>query len=93
MKTELILIIIIAIYILFTLFVRKKIVAAYYLKEERRRLHKKLIWFIPFLGPLMLRAFWKERKENIEVKTKFTRKKDRSGFYESGIGIKSDFNH
>ncbi len=51
-------------------------------------LHKKMIWFLPFIGPLLIKGFWaRNSKERFDTMTKAQRndKKD-GGFYESGIG-------
>ena len=87
MEITLILVLIATAYILVNLYVTGKINKAFYLKEDRRALHKKLIWIIPFLGPLMIRGSWKKRKiEKLDVITKDKRKRTKSHFYESGIG-------
>ena len=76
------------VYILLNIYVTRKINKAYYLKEERRKLHKIFIWIIPFLGPLMIKSFWQEKKnETMEVMTKDKRKIDKSSYYESGSGM------
>jgi hypothetical protein len=77
-------------YILLTLYVTRRVKKSFYLNEERRAFHKKLIWAIPFLGPLMIIGFWKkERKVNFETMTKEDREKRKGDFYESGIGLNS----
>lgn len=50
------------IYVGFTLWVRRKITKALYLSSKRRTLHLWFIWCVPFLGPLILRGFWKQRE-------------------------------
>lgn len=85
MKT---LLIILTAYIICNLYVTRRITKAYYLNEERRVLHKKMIWFLPFIGPLLIKGFWaRNSKERFDTMTKAQRndKKD-GGFYESGIG-------
>ncbi|MCB9235657.1 MAG: hypothetical protein H6581_28685 [Bacteroidia bacterium] len=77
------------VYIFFNLRVMDKIDAARYADESQRKMHKKFIWFVPFLGPLMIRGYWGRRKE---TKLEITTKKDRevekgASFYESGKGI------
>ena len=75
-------------YIVLNMYVAKKINKAFYLKEKRRKLHEKIIWLIPFLGPLMLRGFWKKnRSTKLDVITKSNRKNKAGGFYESGLGV------
>lgn len=44
----------------FNLFVTRQIDRAYYVDEERRRLHKKFIWLVPFVGPLVILGFWRK---------------------------------
>ncbi len=60
-----------------------------YLNEERRRLHKRLIWLIPFLGTLLIIGFWIKLKPKFETMTKEEREKKKGNFYESGIGLNS----
>ena len=36
----------------------------FYSDEERRKLHKKFIWMIPFVGPLMVRGYWRKKSKN-----------------------------
>jgi hypothetical protein len=85
------LIIIGAIYILLNLYVTRRINKSYYLNGERRELHKKLIWIIPFIGPLLIRGFWKmEKNKKIKTITKEEREKKKGDFYESGIGLYGD---
>jgi hypothetical protein len=77
-------------YIVFNLYVTKKINKASYLSQERRGLHKKLIWIIPFVGPLLIIGFWRNEKEvKFETMTKDKRDKEKGDFYESGIGLNS----
>jgi hypothetical protein len=78
------------VYIVLNLYVTKKINKASYLNEERRALHKNLIWFIPFIGPLMINGFWrKDKKVEFETMTKDQREKKKGDFHESGIGLNS----
>ncbi len=75
------------IYILLNVFVTKRINKSYYLSEEMRSLHKKFIWFLPILGPLIIKNFWRKPKtNNIQVNTKSQRDKNAKydGFYDSG---------
>ena len=75
-------------YFIFNLYVAGKIAQAHYLSEERRQLHQKLIWFIPFFGPWMLKGFWTSSKQKrFDVITKENRKREQGGFYESGKGM------
>lgn len=78
-----------ALYVLVNLSVTKKITAAVYLNEDRRNLHKKIIWIIPFLGAWMLRAYWKtKQKKQLTTTTKQNRKLEKGGsFTESGAGM------
>ena len=79
------------IYFGINIYVNSKISKAYYLQEERRKIHKLLIWIIPFLGALMIRSHWKKRDKNdIKVVTKTSRKNKSGGFYESGIGMSGE---
>ena len=76
------------VYIVFNLYVTKKINKASYSNEERRALHKNLIWFMPFIGPLMIIRFWrKDRKVEFDTMTKAQREKKKGDFYESGVGL------
>ncbi len=78
------------IYILLNVFVTKRLNKSYYLSEEMRTLHKKFIWFLPFLGPLLIKNFWRKQKsKNIQINTKTQRDKNAKydGFYESGQGV------
>ena len=75
-------------YVFINIYVTKRINKALYLKEERRRLHKKFIWYLPFIGPLIIRGFWKTREDkDLEVMTKSKRKIDKSNYTESGTGM------
>ena len=88
MIIEITVILVLIAYFLFTNYVRNKINKSIYLNEERRNLHKKLIWIIPFLGPLMIRSFWKKQNPNdMKVISKATSKKRKMNFTESGKGI------
>lgn len=88
MEIYLIILITLLVYYFFTLYVQRRIGKSLYLDEKRRILHKKMIWILPFLGPIIIRGFWKKRKEKkLEVMTKSKRKIDKSNFYESGKGI------
>ena len=78
-----------AVYIILNLYVTGRINKSYYLNEERRGLHKKLIWIIPFIGPLLIIGFWTKRKIKSETMTKNEREKKKGDFYESGIGLNS----
>lgn len=74
----------------FNLFVTRQINRAYYVDEERRRLHRKFIWLIPFVGPLIILGFWRKRKRvKFDTITKQERDKKKGDFYESGIGLDS----
>jgi hypothetical protein len=64
-------------YIILNLIVSKKINQAYYLKEERRSLHKKVIWIIPFLGPLLIKSHWSKNEEKLKVTTEANRRNKR----------------
>lgn len=79
---------VICLYISLNIYVQKKIDNGSYLKEERKELHKILIWLVPFLGPLMIKHFWDSRcKINTDVITKKDRKTTSGSFHESGIGV------
>jgi hypothetical protein len=78
------------VYIILNLFVTKRINKSTYLSEDMRSLHKKFIWFLPFLGPIIIKNFWgKPKKDNIQTNTKTQRDKNAKydGFYESGKGM------
>jgi hypothetical protein len=61
-----------------------------YMDEERRKLHKKFIWLVPFVGPLLIAGFWrKAKKVKFDTMTKQQRDKNKGDFYESGIGLDS----
>lgn len=78
------------VYIILNLYVTGRINKSYYLNEERRGLHKKLIWVIPFLGPLIIIGFWRKTgKIKTDTMTKEQREKRKGDFYESGIGLNS----
>lgn len=84
-----IIVVILIAYFIFTKYVNNKINKSLYLNESRRNSHKIFIWIIPFLGPLIIRNFWKTREDNeLEIMTKKKRKQDKSNFYESGKGIR-----
>lgn len=84
-----IIIIVLFVYYFFTKYVNDRINKSLYLNESRRNSHKIFIWIIPFLGPLIIRSFWKKREDNeMEIMTKEKRKQDKSNFYESGKGIR-----
>lgn len=78
------------VYILFNVFVTKRINKTTYLNEDMRSLHKKFIWFLPFLGPIIIKNFWgKPKTVKIQTNTKTQRDKNAkyNGFYESVKGI------
>ena len=78
------------IYVLLNGYVTKRLNKSYYINEEMRSLHKKFIWFLPFLGPLIIKNFWKKPKtNNVQTNTKTQRDKNTKydGFYESGQGV------
>lgn len=76
-------------YILLNIFVMWRINTSFYLREERRKIHKLLIWFIPFIGPLLIFNYWTKSKSTFEVMTKEQREKKKGNFYESGVGLDS----
>ena len=53
------------VYVLLNLFVTIRINKANYLNEERRRIHKRFIWLIPFVGPLLIKGFWTKANQNL----------------------------
>ena len=69
-----ILVLIFSMYLALNSFVLIKINKALYLKEERRNIHRVLIWVIPFLGPLLIKSHWITHKNNINVMTKSKRR-------------------
>lgn len=75
---EILLILAIGFYVGINLRVTKKINNANYLKENRRKLHKKIIWILPFLGPLLIKSFWQKKKnEASDAMIKGKRKLDK----------------
>ena len=85
---EIFLILLLALYAIINIRVTKKIDEALYLNEKSRKLHKKIIWILPFLGALLTKDSWQEQKGNdIEITTKSSKKINKSSFYESGQGI------
>lgn len=79
LETKITLALLILLYVLLNLYVTKRINKADYLQEDRRSLHKKFIWVLPFLGPLAIRGFWRKKKEEgLEVMTKDKRKSGKS---------------
>ncbi len=85
--TTIIILLIIAAYVSFTLYVSKRISQARYLNEGRRKIHRKMIWFLPFLGPLMIKGFWAKQNKRMGVQTKSKRNKGKGGFTENTGGI------
>lgn len=73
---EIIILISFSLYVILNIVITQKINQAYYVKEERRTLHKKLIWILPFIGPLLIKSHWKKSKE-LEVMTKDKRGKSK----------------
>ena len=83
-----IIIISVLIYTVFNIYVTKRINKSLYIDDSRRKLHKKFIWLIPFIGPLMIREFWKKGgAEPMKVMTKANKNLDKSTFRESGTGM------
>jgi hypothetical protein len=77
------------VYVSLNIFVTIRINKSDYLSEERRKLHRRLIWLLPFLGPLLIIGFWTKSKPKLETMTKEKREKNKGNFYESGIGLNS----
>jgi|ETNmetMinimDraft_18_1059904.scaffolds.fasta_scaffold53859_2 hypothetical protein len=76
-------------YAILNIYVTMRINKAYYMKEERRKLHKKFIWIVPFLGPLIIKSFWmKKEDKELDVMTKDKRKLPKS----RNSDIRPDFN-
>jgi|GEM_PF-1875642 len=68
-------------YVCLNLLVTQKINKADYFKEERRKLHKRFIWILPFLGPLAIRSFWKKKEDTgLEIMTRDKRGKSKANF-------------
>lgn len=62
-------------YIGLNIYVAKRINDAEYLYEGRKSLHKRLIWYLPFIGPLIIRSFWDVKPKNADdIVTKDKRK-------------------
>jgi hypothetical protein len=83
-------IILFIIYLPLNIFITFRLNKANYINEEMRKLHKKLIWILPFIGPLVLKNFWKNEKTNkLHANTKAQRDQNLSSgsFYESGKGM------
>ena len=75
-------------YILCNLVISKRLKKAYYPDKAMQTRHLKLIWLLPFIGPLMLYSFWKKSKpKKMKINTKENRKTESSHFYESGEGL------
>lgn len=85
--TQIIILLIIAAYFFFTFYVYKRIGQARYINEDRRKTHRKLIWFLPFIGPLMIRGFWTKQKKRMGVQTRSKRSKGKGDFTENTGGI------
>lgn len=81
--------IILLIYKSLNVFATKRINKSTYISEEMRKLLKKFIWVLLFLGPLLIRNFWKQHQRSIQTNTKTERDKNTqyNGFYESGEGM------
>jgi hypothetical protein len=77
-------------YIGLNFYVDKRIREAHYLSLDRKKLHRKFIWILPFLGPWLIRSFWKKPEGDMEVMTKDKRKLKKSDFYESGYYLYGD---
>lgn len=78
----------ILLYFSINLYVMKRIREAEYLDEERRNIHKWFIWSLPFVGPYLIRGFWKKRKkEEFDVVTKNRRAGMKSGVFGGLFGI------
>jgi hypothetical protein len=83
-------IIIVTVYIILNLYVTGRIKKSYYLNEERREFHKKIIWAIPFLGPVLIIGSWLKPGEiKSDTMTREQREKSKANFYESGVGLDS----
>ena len=63
------------VYLLLNIFVTIRINKSDYLNGERRGLHKRLIWLIPFLGPMLILRYWTKSKPKFETMTKQQREK------------------
>jgi hypothetical protein len=75
-------------YFLSNVIISKRLKKAYYPDKAMLSLHLKLIWLLPFIGPLMLYSFWKTSKPTkLKINTKENRKTESSQFYESGEGL------
>lgn len=76
-----------AVYFILNLYVTLRLRKSHYSSAERRDLHTKLIWVLPFVGPLLIIGYWrKTKKKKIVIMTKDQRKTNKGNFYESGIG-------
>ena len=76
-----------AILVAYNVHVTKRINQSFYMKESRRKLHKRFIWYLPFLGAFLIKGYWKKDKDEPFTMTKKDRKHDKSNFYESGIAM------
>ncbi len=66
---------IVASYIGINLWVAIRISNAEYQDDSRKKLHKRFIWFLPFIGPLLIRGYWKKNQVGkLEVHTKDKKK-------------------
>ena len=66
-------------YVSLNLYVGRKIRVARYGSEDRRQLHQRFIWLLPFLGPLLIKSYWQSAKAQPEVITRGQRKTNSSG--------------
>ncbi|MGD1848329.1 MAG: hypothetical protein ACFB10_23290 [Salibacteraceae bacterium] len=75
-------------YVGLNLWVTRKINKARYLEEDRRKTHRIFIWLLPFLGPLLIRRFWKTPTSGkLEIMTKSDRKKRSGGNTDNWQGL------
>lgn len=84
-------VLVLTIYLALNIYVTYKINRANYLTEERRSLHKRLVWILPFLGPFLIKSFWSDEKPITKAMTKKDRETDNSSFYESKKGFDGGF--
>lgn len=79
-------VVLVSLYIGLNLYVVKRINKANYINSKQRNLHRKFIWFLPFIGPFMIRTYWKKHEyKPVKSRTKVDRKLEKGGFFESGI--------
>jgi hypothetical protein len=60
MTTMLICSVVAAMYAGFNLVVTRRLNRAFYMDDGRRLFHRKFIWLVPFVGPIIIIGFWRK---------------------------------